>query len=363
MLLWLLAACFAARMDLTVDADQTSAAIPAVITFAADTDEDATISWTLDGEVLGEGAALTHTFLGSGSFEVEATATLDGASTSAAAIVTVSPAGCPTAGTPSSTGQVTDTEQTEISGLAASTRWPGIFWIIEDAGNPSELVAIDTTGAVVAVFELPDATARDWEDIGLGPDGTLYLADIGDNDPLDRSQVTIAMLPEPDPNLDDQDLETTELLISYEDGLHDAEAMAVDPVTGDLWIATKDYDGPAHVYVKEAPHLAGSETALVEQAYLDFAVEPLFGGATTGAAFSPLGDLLAIRTYQHTAWLFRVDRSDGVVLALAGDACPFVLADEPQGESLSFDPSGDVIWTVSERELPLVNYTPLLPAE
>lgn len=270
------------------------------------------------------------------------------------------PASCPTAGAPASTGQVTDSELTEISGVAASTRWPGVFWVIEDAGNPSELVAIDTTGAVLAVFDLPDATARDWEDIGLGPDGVLYLADIGDNDPLDRDQVVIAMLPEPDPNQGDGDLETAELKLSYADGLHDAEAMAVDPVTGDLWIATKDYDGPTHIYTKAAPHVADSEAALSEQAYLDFSIAPLSGSSTTGAAFSPQGDLLAIRTYSSTAYLFRVDRSQGVAAALTGEACPIDLPDEPQGESISFDPSGDGVWTVSERELPLVNHTPLV---
>jgi hypothetical protein len=368
MLIWLAAACSSSGpgllgLELSVSADISSGSVPAVIGFTADTDPAATITWSLDGETLGEGSTLSHTFRGSGSFEVVATATLDERAASAAALVAVTPATCPTAGTPSSSGQVTDTEQTEISGVAASAQWPGIFWVIEDAGNPSELVAIDTTGAVVAVFDLPDATARDWEDIGLGPDGTLYLADIGDNDPLDRDQVVIAMLPEPDPNQEDGDLETTELKLSYADGLHDAEAMAVDPVTGDLWIATKDYDGPAHIYTKAAPHLADSETVLTEQAYLDFSVEPLSGSSTTGAAFSPLGDLLAIRTYNSTAYLFRVDRTHGVTAAMAGEPCAIALPDEVQGESLSFDPTGDGIWTVSERELPWVNYTPLLPAE
>ena len=351
---------FACAGPLSIEIEGGEGSVPAALSFTAITDEEASVEWTLDDEALGSGTELTYTFLGSGSFEIVATATLKGKTATATATVDISPASCPSAGEPVTAGQVTDPDQTEISGVAVSQAWPGVLWVIEDAGNPSELVAIDSTGEVLAIFGLPDTTARDWEDLALSPDGILYLADIGDNEPLDRPEVVIAMVAEPDPYAGDRDLESSELGISYEDGLHDAESMAFDPVTGDLWIATKNHEGPTEIFKKAAPHVAGSSTVLAPQLVLDFTVAPLSGGATTGAAFSPLGDLLAIRTYQNTAWLFRIDRSLGIVAGLEGDPCPFALPAEPQGESISFDPSGEGVWTVSEQAEPLVHYTPLI---
>ncbi len=348
----------ALQLELTSSA--SVAHIPAPVTFTAVTDPAATVSWDLGDGNVASGAEVTHTWLGSGEYFVRATATLKGASVTQTLSLDVEPAPCPTTGEASSAGQLLDSRFTEISGVAESAVWPGTLWLIEDAGNDPTLIGIDTAGAVQALFQLPTATARDWEDLALGPDGRLYLADTGDNAPYDRAEVQIAMLPEPDPNADNGDLEVDELEISYADGMHDVEAFAIDPVTGDLWIATKDYGGPSHIYSKPAPHEPDTLTVLEEQAYLDFSVEPLSGGATTGAGFSPLGDLIIIRTYGTTGWIFRVDRSFPVVDAFAGEPCPVALPSEAQSESIAFSADGLGLWSVSEQSDPEVNYTPLV---
>lgn len=347
-------------LPLVLSASASGGTIPATVTLTADTEPGATVSWDLGDGVVASGLDVTHTWLGSGEVVVSATATLKGESVTQSLTLTIEPAPCPTTGETSSAGQLLDSRFTEISGVAESVAWPGTLWLIEDAGNDPTLIGIDTTGDVLALFQLPTATARDWEDLALSPDGRLFLADTGDNDPLDRPEVRIAMLPEPDPTGDNAELEVEELGLSYADGLHDAEAVALDPVTGDLWIATKDYDGPSHLYQKTAPHEADTLTVLEEQGYLDFSVEPLSGGATTGAAFSPLGDLIIIRTYASTGWIFRVDRSFPVAEAFLGEPCPMALPREVQGESVSFSVDGLGLWTVSEQADPAVNYTPLV---
>ena len=64
----------------------------------------------------------------------------------------------------------------EVSGLAASHRYPGVGWMIRDSGNPPSLYTLRLAGgAQPRVREIPvlGAENRDWEDLayGFGPDG------------------------------------------------------------------------------------------------------------------------------------------------------------------------------------------------
>src|SRR5690606_997826 len=73
---------------------------------------------------------------------------------------------------------------TESSGVAPSTRRPGVFWTFEDSGNEPELYAIDSTGTDLGRLVLSNARNEDWEAIAAGPCGTemcLYIGDVGDN--------------------------------------------------------------------------------------------------------------------------------------------------------------------------------------
>jgi hypothetical protein len=64
----------------------------------------------------------------------------------------------------------------EVSGLAASQRYPGVGWMIRDSGNPPSLYSLRLAGGAGAqprVREIPvlGAENRDWEDLayGFGP--------------------------------------------------------------------------------------------------------------------------------------------------------------------------------------------------
>src|SRR5690606_23516053 len=84
----------------------------------------------------------------------------------------------------------------ESSGLAASQRHAGVFWTHNDGGNPPLLYAIRRRGELLA--EVPVAVRNiDWEDIAVA-DGSLYLADIGNN-ARRRDQVQVYQFSEPDP--------------------------------------------------------------------------------------------------------------------------------------------------------------------
>ncbi len=68
----------------------------------------------------------------------------------------------------------------EASGIVKSRRYPGIFWVHNDSGNPPLLFAIKGDGRIVRQFRL-GVPNIDWEDIAIDDQGHLYLGDIGNN--------------------------------------------------------------------------------------------------------------------------------------------------------------------------------------
>ncbi len=68
----------------------------------------------------------------------------------------------------------------EASGIVKSRRYPEIFWVHNDSGNPPLLFAIRRDGKIVREFRL-EVPNIDWEDIAIDDQGHLYLGDIGNN--------------------------------------------------------------------------------------------------------------------------------------------------------------------------------------
>jgi hypothetical protein len=72
---------------------------------------------------------------------------------------------------------------TEVSGLVASSAYPGWGWMIRDSGNSASLYALRLDGRVVTVteFPVPGADNRDWEDVayttGANGRGVLWIVD------------------------------------------------------------------------------------------------------------------------------------------------------------------------------------------
>lgn len=189
----------------------------------------------------------------------------------------------------------------ETSGIVASRRHEGVFWVHNDSGNPTEIYAIDGSANVLATITLPMAVNQDWEDIALVPRAegdVLLVGDHGDN--LARTSagamssrggtIRIDRLIEPDPSAGDASVSSETLLFAYPDGPHDCEAMFGDPATGDLWLISKVDAGDADVYVARAP-LASGSTILLEH------VRSLSFLSVTAADLSSDGARLVIRNY------------------------------------------------------------------
>ncbi|MBQ1074972.1 hypothetical protein KBX06_17630 [Micromonospora sp. C31] len=229
----------------------------------------------------------------------------------------------------------------EISGMVATD---GGFVMVNDGADDEarrRIFFLDQRCSVVRTVAYP-SRPRDTEDLTVGADGTVWVADTGDND---RSRQTIAVWKLP-PGADRPVL----YRMAYPDGPHDAEALLV---TGDdrPLVVTK-YS--ATLYAPSALLRPGTTARLekVGQARLPASrTSNPFGAlgrtAVTGAATAPDGRRVVLRTYADA---YEFDVSDGdVVSALTGGASRVVaLPDEPQGESVTYSRDGQSLLTVSE---------------
>ncbi|MFF2932882.1 YncE family protein [Streptomyces mirabilis] len=228
---------------------------------------------------------------------------------------------------------IKDSRIAESSGLAASHLHPGIYWTHNDSDDGPYIYAVDSrTGETVATITMKGVGApRDVEAISLGPDGDLYVGDIGDNLGGKWSYVWIYKLPEPKV-LKDQTIRATQYVVKYADGPRNAEALMVHPKTGRVYIADKNEDG-GHLY--EGPsRLSTSGTNIFRPvATIDLWV--------TDGAFSPDGQQLVVRGYFGGiayAW------NDGRPKRQGRLNVPL----QRQGESVTYTPDGSRLMYGSE---------------
>ncbi len=348
---------------LTLHADPQSGPLPLTVTFSA-TGAGADVAvWDFGDGATATGANVEHTFLGSGGFLVtvreQASDDIAGQGP-----IEVLPGVCPGDGVDEVMGQVDSLAIDEASGLVASQLNPGVLWTHNDSGDTPRFFALDETGALLAIVNLLDVYKGDWEDMALArnPDTDawqLVAGNVGDNS-HDRDDVHIHFIDEPaiTPGQDFEELDIAALTIhvTYPDGeMLDCESIMVDPITQDLYLVTKDYDGPAGVYRKSPPHEHESTTELELVKQLDFSVEPLSGRATTGADWSVTGDRAVIRTYGLWVYMWRRDQSEPVDAMWDGEPCELRMPAEQQSESIAFTADNSGLWSLSEGEFQPLN--------
>lgn len=177
----------------------------------------------------------------------------------------------------------------ELSGLAASAKRPGVFWAHGDSGNAPFLFPITEEGRSAGEpVKITGGRCVDWEDLTQGPDGTLYLGDIGNNR-NERRDLRVLAVAEPGPGATEAAVART-LRFTYPDQTafpqkgFDAEALAF--AAGRLFIFTKRIDDKTVCYALK-PDVA-------EQA-AERVVEISGTGMVTGAAVS--GPRIALLAY------------------------------------------------------------------
>ncbi|UGY92060.1 hypothetical protein [Streptomyces gobiensis] len=229
---------------------------------------------------------------------------------------------------------IEDSRIVESSGLAASSTHKGIYWTHNDSGYAPNVYAVDSkTGKTVATISLSGIEGRDLEAISMGPDGDIYVGDIGDNLGGNWPEVWIYRFAEPK-ELRDQTIQPTRYTVRYADGPRDAESLAVHPTTGRVYIVGKNEDGDGLYAGPEELSSSGVNT-FQRVAGIDL--------WATDAAFSPDGSRLAVRGYFGGimyAW------KDGKPKRIGRLSVPI----QRQGESMTFTPDGRTLMYGSEGE-------------
>lgn len=254
--------------------------------------------------------------------------------------------------------QLQDERIVEASGIVASRRNEGYFYVHNDSGGAAEVYVIDRQGRTRATLRLTGAKNRDWEDIALAPSQKphrfdVVVADIGDNDSK-WSRVTLYRFQEPDlqgvvgVTLD---VQPTVLEATYADGPTDAEAIAFHPMTGEGYIFSKRLDGQCRVYRIPAEWPTGAEIKLDRIGELAIPVGIPLGTVVTAADISPDGRRLAVRTYAcGWEWVLPMSAEMRDFPQVFGEKPTRIqLAAEPQGEAICYSDSGQSLLTVSEK--------------
>jgi hypothetical protein len=251
-------------------------------------------------------------------------------------------------------GNVAIAALTECSGLVASRNNPDVLWAHNDSGDSARIFALDTQGRRLGTYNLTGASHTDYEDIGLGPGplpnvSYLYVGDIGDNGES-RSNIRVYQIPEPavyarqytnPPTVGVKGVRG--ITLNYPDDAHNAESLFVDPLTGDLFIVTKEAT-TSHVFTTTQAALnSGTNVILTLVRSLAFDIP-------SAADISPTGREIIIRQEEFARlWT----RTNGQTISNALAATPVTLPvigtpTEPNGEAVAFDANGNGYYTLSE---------------
>ena len=241
----------------------------------------------------------------------------------------------------------------------SSRTTPGVYWTHNDSGDGPFIYAFDNRGYRRGVWRVTGATARDWEDIAAGPGPQrnshyLYVGDIGDNNDR-RAEIIVYRVPEPvirpaDAGSTKSKPRMTEaaetIRLQYPDGKHNAEALLVHPVSGNIYIVTKVPFANPTVYEAAAPHSATTTTTLSRVGELK--VPSLFGGIITGGAISLNGRRVALCDYGQGYEIVLPNAATGFNSIWKQPISSVALGNRKQGEAITYRLDGRALLVTSE---------------
>lgn len=218
----------------------------------------------------------------------------------------------------STIGKITDTRLVEISGVDASLKYPGVFYVHNDSGDSARFFAINLQGQTLGEFKLEGATARDWEDMSSGYCGgvsCLWFADIGDNS-FNRKDYKIYEVEEPAALVKEAVVKYKAYGFQYPKGASfNSEAFSWNPLDGFFYIVTK---GENALYRLPKPLMQGMQANKM----CDLGIKQ---DVVTALDFNDAGEML-VRTYSQ------VHRFKGACGALI-ESLPLR---EQQGEAIAY---------------------------
>ncbi len=267
---------------------------------------------------------------------------------------------CALLGDPIVTGNVTDNDANEVSGLVMSRQHPGILWAHNDGdGKNLELFALDRTGEMLAEIKIRGVDLTDVEDVAIGPGpqlGTdyLYLADIGDNK-NNRKQIQVIRVAEPaleDEEVDSDDVEVFRFEYDDDDP-HDAEAIMVDPWSQSLFVITKHGPDERHTRVYQSRPFPSALTVNILDEVLRDEDAPWLEGSVVAADISADGTKVAVLFKEEATRTWQREPGESIGDVLSRPACLSPSA-AGQQEALAYNADGSGYYLIPEGDDPNV---------
>lgn len=260
----------------------------------------------------------------------------------------------------------------EASGLVASKQFPGTFYFVDDAKGSNTLFVYEEKRSAFRSVSVEGFQAVNFEAVAEGScdgDSCLYLGDIGDNKGR-RSSIQVAVVKEEQFGSKVRPLRVLEL--SYPDGAHNAESMAVAP-NGDLVIVTKEKSGASEVYrlaansssfmkskkkekkkKREREEEEGESGRALTLEHLGSLAFPQSGMEFSDMAFHPTEDRAVLMSHEvvYELKMSAILRPSGKQLVEGVDFYPLNLRTLEKQEGVSYGARGEIYWTSeSDRSL------------
>ncbi|MBO9634759.1 MAG: hypothetical protein J7578_16715 [Chitinophagaceae bacterium] len=240
----------------------------------------------------------------------------------------------------------------ELSGIAASLTNPGILYMHTDSKN-APVVMTNAAGEDLGKLVLDGITTLNPEDISVGPGpepgkNYIYFADIGDNK-FSRSNIAVYRFEEPvvtgaTANTTIHITNISRIQLKYPGGSFNAETILVDPLTKDLFIASKE-KGKATIYKAAFPQSTSDVISMV--AVLKTPLDLL-----TAGDISTDGKEIVLRNKGQIWYWPRTAGSVVDALLKAPQMAPYA-GNEHQGEGIGFATDGKGYYTNTEiRDYP-----------
>ncbi len=231
--------------------------------------------------------------------------------------------------------EISDSRITESSGLVVSAEHDDLAYTVNDAGNDPIVFAIKiSTGDVVGTTLVSGGDVEDSESIAIDGDGTMWLADLGDNDE-ERDDTALYAFPEPGPG--EHSADAKRYPVTYDGGAVDIEAFLVHPRNGKKFLVSKEKKQQGTLYSLPAKLKPGGNRATDTG-------RPMPEDTSDGA-FSIDGSQALIRTresvfvYDPKTWK-QVDQisvpkvEQGETIAMEPDGTSFLIGSEGKNSPL-----------------------------
>jgi len=268
----------------------------------------------------------------------------------AAAAQSVARAGDISYGTARKLGSLANRQIDESSGLAASRRHPGVFWTHNDSGDDARLYAFDLKGKDRGSCVVSGIHAYDWEDIAsFTMDGKSYLL-VGDcgNNGMAAAVHMLYLVEEPplDPagGVAVREVPVVQTIhFAYEDDFRNCEAIAVDPTSRTILLATKEWLLHSHIYAMAWPK-NDPKKATTARKIATLTAVPL----VTAMDVSPDGRRAIVLTYAN-AYQYVREAGEDWAKAFSRPGRMVVMPTRIQGESICYGLDGRTLYLTSEK--------------